>query len=225
MISKHLICVFVILSTTALSLRLEKEEVHSFLQSEVASEQGSKTLYYVTKNQKKVEELTKIIGDTLKAKDVQLSNVTFDVEATKGKVEEVAISKAKSAVAKAAGPVLVEAVELSFEALPEVSGSKLKNEEILAKLEPFENKNAKATSVFVYFKSADSQPQVFVGETKGKIVEPRGSGGLGWDPIFLPDGYDKTYAELDIETKNKISQRKLALDKFVEYVNSTPDWI
>ena len=57
--------------------------------------------------------------------------------------------------------------------------------------------------------SADPQtePIVFVGRTPGQIVEPRGKTTFGWDPVFLPDGYDQTYAELDKSVKNTISHR------------------
>lgn len=230
MISKHLVCVFVILSTTAYALK--QEEAHSFLQAEVTSEQEVKKLHYVTKKEKKVKELNDIIGETLKGQNVELTNVSFEVELYQGELVDVAVKKAKSAAEQAKAPVLVEAVGLGFEALQGLPGpyigafsDKLKNEGLVKLLAGHENKKATATSVFVYYKSPESEPQVFVGETKGQIVEPRGTNGLGWDPIFLPEGYDKTYAELDAETKNKISQRKLALDKFVEYVNNTPGWI
>lgn len=231
MISKLLVYVFVILSTTAFSLRVGGE-AQAFLQPEAASEKDLKQLHYVTKKEKKVKELNDIIGETLEAKQVELTNVSFDVELTQGELVEVAIKKAKSAAEQAKAPVLVEAVGLGFEALQGLPGpyigvfsDKLQNEGLVKLLNAYENKYATASSVFVYYKTPESEPQIFVGETKGKIVEPRGENGLGWDPIFVPEGYDQTYAELDAETKNKISQRKLALDKFVEYVNNTPDWI
>lgn len=58
---------------------------------------------------------------------------------------------------------------------------------------------------------------MFQGKTLGKIVEPRGSRDFGWDPCFQPEGYDKTYAEMPKEEKNKISHRSKALDKLKTY--------
>ena len=48
---------------------------------------------------------------------------------------------------------------------------------------------------------------MFVGRTPGQIVQPKGQTTFGWDPVFLPDGYDQTYAELDKKVKNTISHR------------------
>ena len=52
-----------------------------------------------------------------------------------------------------------------------------------------------------------TEPILFIGKTEGLIVKARGDNNFGWDPIFQPDGYDKTYAELDKDIKNKISHR------------------
>ena len=60
---------------------------------------------------------------------------------------------------------------------------------------------------------------IFTGEVQGMLaVEPRGEGGWGWDPIFVPNHTDKTYAELTAEEKNAISHRRAALEKFKKYL-------
>lgn len=60
----------------------------------------------------------------------------------------------------------------------------------------------------------------FRGEVYGRIgYEPKGSGGFGYDPVFIPDGYDKTFAELGSDIKDKISHRANALMKLNEYLN------
>jgi inosine triphosphate pyrophosphatase len=51
------------------------------------------------------------------------------------------------------------------------------------------------------------EPITFVGQTPGRIVPAQGDNNFGWDPIFLPDGFDQTYAELDKDVKNTISPR------------------
>ena len=58
---------------------------------------------------------------------------------------------------------------------------------------------------------------MFVGRTPGRIVEPRGSRDFGWDPIFEPDGFDKTYAELEKEVKNTISHRFRAINEMQKF--------
>ena len=60
----------------------------------------------------------------------------------------------------------------------------------------------------------------FDGTVNGIITEkPSGTSGFGYDPIFLPEGFDNTFAELPLETKNKISHRGKALDKLCEFLN------
>ena len=60
--------------------------------------------------------------------------------------------------------------------------------------------------------STDPDPVVVIGRWYGQIINsPRGEGGFGYDPIFLPDGLQQTAAELDSETKNKLSHRGLAV--------------
>lgn len=66
--------------------------------------------------------------------------------------------------------------------------------------------------------------QLFIGRTDGKIVPPRGNENFGWDPIFQPQGMDKTYAELGPE-KNKVSHRYKAFNEMVKFLKENPDFI
>ncbi len=61
------------------------------------------------------------------------------------------------------------------------------------------------------------EPLVFIGQTHGKIVMPRGPTNFGWDPIFQPDGFDQTYAEMEKEAKNDISHRGRAIQNMLEH--------
>ncbi len=65
------------------------------------------------------------------------------------------------------------------------------------------------TSVVVVATGPDEEPHLFVGRTEGAIVRPRSCqlDTFGWDPIFLPDGYEQTFAEMGKEQKNTISHR------------------
>ena len=61
----------------------------------------------------------------------------------------------------------------------------------------------------------------FEGEIKGNITEmERGKNGFGYDPIFIPEGYNKTFAEMSLEEKNKISHRGVAVQKLTKFLNT-----
>jgi len=66
---------------------------------------------------------------------------------------------------------------------------------------------------------SDSEDEIFTGIVEGEIVDsPRGTNGFGYDPLFKPDGFEATYAELPSEIKNKISHRYKALMEFRNYL-------
>lgn len=79
----------------------------------------------------------------------------------------------------------------------------------------FDDKTAYAQCIFAFSRGPDDPepPRVFVGRTPGRIVAARGPADFGWDPVFEPDGFGQTYAELDKDVKNGISHRYRALDQ------------
>ena len=84
----------------------------------------------------------------------------------------------------------------------------------------FEDKTAYAQCTFAFCEGKGKEPVIFVGKCNGQIVEPRGENMFGWDPVFQPDGFDKTFAELDAEVKNQISHRGNALKLVKEYLEN-----
>ncbi|MCX7761968.1 MAG: RdgB/HAM1 family non-canonical purine NTP pyrophosphatase [Candidatus Kryptonium sp.] len=93
------------------------------------------------------------------------------------------------------------------------------NRKLLKKLEnvPLEKRTATFRCVIAYVYK--DEEKIFEGETRGKVIfEPRGTGGFGYDPLFIPDGYDLTYAEMPKDLKNRISHRSKAVQKFVEFL-------
>jgi len=85
------------------------------------------------------------------------------------------------------------------------------------------NNKARAVSQ-ICFAETPSKLHFFEGIAEGVIVIPRGKNGFDWDPIFQPKGYKKTYAELDPAEKNKISMRKIAFDKFLNFLHKKYDY-
>ena len=80
-------------------------------------------------------------------------------------------------------------------------------------LAAYEDKSAYAQCIFAFSFGPGHKPLVFDGRTPGRIVAARGPTDFGWDPVFEPEGYTTTYAEMDKAEKNKISHRYRALAK------------
>lgn len=89
---------------------------------------------------------------------------------------------------------------------------------LLETMRGVENRRARFRTVIAL--NLDGKQYFFEGIVNGTIVkEQHGEGGFGYDPIFLPDGYEHTFAEMSLELKNKISHRGLATQKLIDYLN------
>lgn len=90
-------------------------------------------------------------------------------------------------------------------------------DKVLAELSGVENRKARFKTVISLV--IDNKEVLFEGVVNGRILHNKiGEKGFGYDPIFVPDGYDKTFAELELAEKNKISHRARAVNKLVEYL-------
>ncbi|MFN6087796.1 MAG: RdgB/HAM1 family non-canonical purine NTP pyrophosphatase [Cyclobacteriaceae bacterium] len=90
---------------------------------------------------------------------------------------------------------------------------------VLSKLNNTDNRKAQFRTVITLV--TPSMTQQFEGTLNGTILtEKRGAGGFGYDPIFLPDGYNKTLAEMSAEEKNQISHRAKAMEKLMKVLVS-----
>jgi len=93
---------------------------------------------------------------------------------------------------------------------------------MLKLMENVEDRRARFLSVIAFYTPMIGGVKIFTGEVEGYIaMEPRGSGGFGFDPIFIPaEGDGRTFAEQSIEEKNKLSHRARAAKKFAEWILS-----
>lgn len=90
---------------------------------------------------------------------------------------------------------------------------------LLHNLEGKENRKAQFRTVISLI--IDGNKYLFEGIVRGEITnEKKGNSGFGYDPIFIPEGYDKTFAELGHEIKNKMSHRALAINKLCKFLQS-----
>ncbi|XP_048334019.1 inosine triphosphate pyrophosphatase [Ziziphus jujuba] len=168
---------------------------------------------FVTGNAKKLEEVRAILGNSIPFQSLKL-----DLPELQGEPEDISKEKARLASIQVNGPVLVEDTCLCFNALKGLPGpyikwflQKIGHEGLNNLLMAYEDKSAYALCAFSFALGPDIEPITFLGKTMGKIVPARGPNDFGWDPIFQPDGYEQTYAEMPKEEKNKISHRYKAL--------------
>ncbi len=92
----------------------------------------------------------------------------------------------------------------------------MKVEGIAGLVSKHEDKGAVARTIVGYTDGVKTL--FFEGEVRGRIVSPRGENGFGWDKMFLPDGSDKTFGEMERSEKEKFSMRKIALVKLGGYL-------
>ncbi|KAI8851802.1 putative inosine triphosphate pyrophosphatase [Chytridium lagenaria] len=193
---------------------------------------------FVTGNANKLREVQAIISAS--APHILLRNEALDLPELQAKsTREVTIDKCKRASEALNGaPVLVEDTSLCFEALGGLPGPYIKwfldtlgHEGLNRMVDGFEGKSdmegkdvraAYALCTFGYCPGKGQDVVIFEGKTDGRIVRPRGPNTFGWDPIFQPNGFDKTYAEIDKDVKNQISHRAKALAKVREYFAASP---
>ncbi len=176
------------------------------------------TLYFITGNKGKLAEVQAVLPD-VKALDIDLPEIqSLDAH-------EIIKAKLGEAQKHQTGEFIVEDNSLYLEGIKGLPGPLIKwflktvgNDGLYKMAEAFGNLNAEARVVIGY-SNATGEISFFEGSTKGKIVYPRGENGFGWDPIFQPEGYDKTFAELTPEEKNTFSMRRIAIEKLKEVVH------
>ena len=190
-------------------------------------------ILFATKNKGKYKEVKSIFsGFNIELLSLNDFADTFDVVEDGRTFEENAFKKAEEIYSHFKQPVISDDSGLIVEQLNGAPGiysarysgenatDKKNNEKLLEKLKTFTVPHkAKFVCVAVYL---DSKNNIITnGEVKGQIIsEPRGTNGFGYDPLFLPDGFDKTTAELSPEIKNKISHRAKAFTKLKQLMKS-----
>ena len=181
-----------------------------------------KELIFVTGNKSKARDVEKILKFPIKVIGIDLEEIQ-DVD-----VEKIAMHKVVEAFSKVNSPVIVDDVGLYVEAWNGFPGPLIKwllkagggNSSLLLRLLKNEkNRNAMAILAIGYHDG--KMAHIFTGQVEGKIAnEIKGDNGFGWDAVFIPNGYDKTFAEMTFEEKNKVSHRRRAFDKFKNYLDS-----
>ncbi len=182
-----------------------------------------KELFFITSNKGKVQEATeklRLLGFSVVQKDLGYPEVQAD------SLEEVAAWGATFVSERFDQPFMLEDAGLFIDALQGFPGVYSKYvfftiglDGILQLLERIENKKAVFRSVYAYSEPG-KKPLIVLGECNGIIsTKKQGTHGFGYDPIFIPNGAEKTFGEMSVKEKNQFSHRAKALEKLATALN------
>nr|WP_117616585.1 RdgB/HAM1 family non-canonical purine NTP pyrophosphatase [Chryseobacterium sp. JM1] len=185
-------------------------------------------LLVATHNVHKKEEIQQILGNDFTVKSLTDYNIHEEIVEDGDSFNANALIKAKYCFEKTGIPSLGDDSGLVVEALdgrPGIFSARYagdhdfaKNiEKVLSELEGEENRKAYFITVLCYYD--ENGARYFEGKAHGNLLtENKGHKGFGYDPIFVPEGYEMTFAEMNPEDKNRISHRKQALDLFLDFL-------
>lgn len=188
-------------------------------------------LLVATHNEHKKEEIQQILGSDCVVKSLTDYNIHEEIVEDGDSFHANALIKAKYCFEKTGVPSLGDDSGLVVESLdgrPGIFSARYagdhdfaKNiEKVLEEMQGIENRKAYFVTVLCYYD--ENGAQYFEGRVHGNLLtENKGFKGFGYDPIFVPEGYERTFAEMNPEDKNKISHRKQALDLFMDFLKVT----
>lgn len=190
----------------------------------------SKLILLASANPHKIEELRQVLLPLkMEIKSALDYPGSEDVEEDKPDLEGNALKKARYWHQKTGLPSLADDTGLEVDALdgaPGVRSARYAGEDVtykdnvdklLREMSGKNNRTAQFRTVIAFV--TNGEEHLFEGVCRGKIIEePRGDKGFGYDPVFQPENYSQTFAELPAADKNRISHRGKALQKFVEFL-------
>ena len=188
-----------------------------------------KKIVFATNNAHKLQEVSEILEDKIQIMNLKDIHCEEEIPETSDTIEGNAYQKANYIYEHYHVDCFADDTGLEVEALNGAPGvysaryagpqhnSKDNIRKLLTDMQDIENRNAQFRTAIVLI--LDGKMHLFEGTIKGTIIRSeRGSGGFGYDSIFVPDGFEKTFAELGEEIKNKISHRAIATKKLVKFL-------
>jgi len=189
------------------------------------------TLIFATNNKNKVFEIRSALGNNFKVVTLEEAGLNIDIPEPHNTLEANATEKSSTIYGLTGKDCFSEDTGLEVEALngePGVRSARYAGEnassdnnieKLLAGLQASQNRNARFRTVISLF--LQGKEYQFEGICPGKITFTKtGLNGFGYDPVFIPEGAKKTFAEMNIEEKNIFSHRKKALEKLINYLKS-----
>ena len=192
------------------------------------------TIVFATNNNHKLSEIQDILGSTIEVKSLKDIGCHVDIPETGTTLEENAQIKANYVWDNFQTMVFADDTGLEIDALNGEPGvysaryaggeghdSEANIQKVLANLQGVENRKAcfRTVIAFIYKdkKTGNKVTKLIEGIVNGSIItEKRGAAGFGYDAIFVPEGYDKTFGELGMDIKNSISHRARAVQQFAK---------
>ena len=187
-------------------------------------------LVFATNNKHKLSEVRAILGKDFDILSLSEINCFDEIPETADTLDGNAEQKALWILEKYGYDCFADDTGLEIEALDgrpgvysaryagEVCSFKDNNEKVLLELQGEKNREAKFRTVICL--KLNGKTHFFSGKVEGRIIEKnRGNTGFGYDPIFVPEGYYQSFAELGDEIKNKISHRYRATKKLVDFLS------
>jgi XTP/dITP diphosphohydrolase len=187
-------------------------------------------IIFATNNKNKAEEVKTLLPPSISIITLQEAGINIDIPEPYDTLEENATRKARTIQSLTGGNCFSEDTGLEVDALNGEPGvksaryagdgksSQQNMEKLLSKLDGQTNRRARFRTVICLI--LNQEEYHFEGICEGQIENsPRGGAGFGYDPVFVPDGATKTFAEMEMAEKNKFSHRKKAVAKLVEFLN------
>ena len=186
---------------------------------------------FATNKAHKLEEVTAILGNRIELLSLKDIHCHVDIPETADTLEGNALLKAQYIFENYQMDCFADDTGLEVEALngePGVYSARYAGDghnaeanmlKLLQNMEGIENRKAQFRTAFALI--INGKEHLFEGIIKGEIIKTRrGNSGFGYDPIFVPEGYSQTFAEMGNELKNKISHRAIATNKLCKFLNS-----
>lgn len=190
-----------------------------------------KPLIFATNNAHKIEEVNSILNNEFNIRSLKDEHIDFDIPEPFDTIEENACEKARVIYSYTGKNCFAEDTGLEVAALngePGVKSARYAGEgkssednivKLLTNLKNHSNRQARFKTIVCLI--INGEEFTFEGICKGTIIEEkRGKSGFGYDPVFVPEGSESTFAEMNMAEKNIFSHRKKAIDSLVEFLKS-----
>ena len=186
-------------------------------------------LIFATHNINKVQEVSAVLKHLFEIKSLSEIGITREIEEPFDTIRENAIEKARVVYQLTGADCFSEDTGLEVDALngePGVKSARYAGEDrdfdaniqkLLSRLEGSKDRSARFITIVCLIRNGEQF--IFEGVCKGTILaEKRGTGGFGYDSIFIPEGDNRTFAQMSMDEKNKFSHRKKAIEKLVAFL-------